>query len=54
MPPGVVPVSESAISSPEEISRLSAAGYRLFLIGETFMKEKDPGLACSRFIESLY
>jgi indole-3-glycerol phosphate synthase len=53
MPPGVVPVSESGLSNPDEIRRLSEAGYRLFLMGETFMKEEDPGLACSRLIASL-
>ncbi len=53
MPPGVVPVSESGLSSPQEIRNLAEAGYRLFLMGETFMKEKDPGLACRRLIESL-
>jgi indole-3-glycerol phosphate synthase len=53
MPAGVVPVSESGLSKPEEIRRLSAAGYRLFLMGETFMREKDPGQACRSLIESL-
>jgi indole-3-glycerol phosphate synthase len=53
MPSGVVPVSESGISNPDEIRRLSEAGYSLFLMGETFMKEQDPGLACSRFMESI-
>lgn len=53
MPPGVVPVSESGLSSPNEIRSLAEAGYRLFLVGEAFMKEKDPGLACRRLIESL-
>lgn len=53
MPPGVVPVSESGISRPEEVRRLKKAGYQLFLMGENFMKEKDPGEACRRFIEKL-
>ncbi|MCK4879025.1 MAG: indole-3-glycerol-phosphate synthase [Bacteroidales bacterium] len=53
MPPGVVPVSESGLSHPEEIRKLWDAGYRLFLMGETFMKEKDPGVACRNLIESL-
>ena len=34
MPYGVTPVSESGISKPEEIEKLSAAGYKLFLMGE--------------------
>ena len=53
MPPGVVPVSESGLSHPKEIRKLWAAGYRLFLMGETFMKERDPGAACRRLMESL-
>ena len=53
MPPGVVPVSESGLSSPDEIKKLWAAGYRLFLMGENFMKEKDPGLACQSLINKL-
>lgn len=53
MPHGVIPVSESGISHPDEIKKLSAAGYRLFLMGETFMKEEDPGLACRRLMDRL-
>lgn len=53
MPEGVIPVSESGLSSPGEIVSLSEAGYRLFLMGETFMKEKDPGAACKKLIEGL-
>ncbi len=53
LPPGVIPVSESGLTSPGEIRKLWMAGYRLFLMGETFMKEKNPGEACRRLIESL-
>lgn len=53
MPVGVVPVSESGLSTPGEIGKLSAAGYRLFLMGEAFMKEKDPGAACNLLMEKL-
>lgn len=53
MPDGVIPVSESGLSSPGEIARLSEAGYRLFLMGETFMREKDPGAACKKLIADL-
>ena len=53
MPYGVIPVSESGISKPEEIERLSAAGYKLFLMGERFMKQDDPGLACRDFMNKL-
>lgn len=53
MPAGVVPVSESGLSSPSEIRKLSEAGFRLFLMGESFMKEKDPGAACSQLMKKL-
>lgn len=53
IPPGVVPVSESGLSSPGEVRKLKEAGYELFLMGENFMKQKDPGDACRRFIEEL-
>jgi indole-3-glycerol phosphate synthase len=53
MPAGVVAVSESGLGHPEEIRKLSAAGYRLFLMGETFMKERDPGAACRRLMKRL-
>lgn len=53
MPPNVIPVSESGLSRPEELLKLWNAGYRLFLMGENFMKEKDPGAACRSFIKQL-
>ncbi len=53
MPPGVVPVSESGLSRPEEVRKLGAAGYKLFLMGENFMKEQDPGAACGHFISKI-
>lgn len=53
IPEGTVPVSESGLSSPEEVRKLKLAGYKLFLMGENFMKEKDPGDACRRFMNEL-
>ena len=46
-------VSESGISHPETICRLRAAGFRGFLIGETFMKTHRPGDALKDFISPL-
>jgi len=37
----------------ETIVTLKKAGFRGFLIGETFMKEPDPGEAFSAFINQL-
>ena len=53
MPAGIVPVSESGLGDPREMKVLHDAGYRLFLMGENFMKESDPGAACKRFIDHL-
>lgn len=46
-------VSESGIANPETIKLLRQAGYRGFLIGETFMKADNPGDALRQFIEAL-
>jgi indole-3-glycerol phosphate synthase len=53
MPGGVIPVSESGLGNPGKIKELHASGYRLFLIGETFMSHPDPGEACKEFIKNL-
>jgi len=52
-PSDVVPVSESGLSHPDEIRKLRAAGYELFLMGENFMKDRDPGAACHQFLNNL-
>ena len=46
-------VSESGISPPETIYRLRTAGFRGFLIGETFMKTPQPGDALKGFIQGI-
>ncbi len=46
-------VAESGISKPEDIVALRNYGFDGFLIGERFMKEKDPGLAFRSFVASL-
>jgi len=48
-----VKISESGISDPESIAQLRAAGFKGFLIGETFMKTDNPGNSCKEFIEKL-
>lgn len=44
-PPGITLVSESGLSVPAQLAELEAIGVSAFLIGETFMREEDPGLA---------
>ena len=46
-------VSESGISNPDTVKALRQAGFRGFLIGETFMKTPAPGLALRDFITHL-
>ena len=53
LPQDRVLVSESGISRPDTIRLLRQAGYRGFLIGETFMKANDPGEALRDFIEQI-
>ena len=53
LPRDRVLVSESGISSPSVIHDLRALGFRGFLIGETFMRQSDPGQALSAFITDL-
>ena len=50
---GPIMISESGISSPETVRKLREAGFRGFLMGETFMKEPDPGAALATFIQAL-
>ncbi|MBW5446629.1 indole-3-glycerol phosphate synthase TrpC [Cohnella sp. CFH 77786] len=45
MPAGVVAVSESAISTPDDIAFVRAAGAQAVLVGEHFMRQPDPGAA---------
>ena len=53
LPQDSVLVSESGISNPEIVKRLRTAGFRGFLIGETFMKTDVPGDTLAQFIGGL-
>ena len=48
-----VKVSESGISNPQTVRELREAGFRGFLIGETFMREPQPGQALKEFIAKI-
>ncbi len=50
MPPGTVTVSESAISTPEDIAFVREAGAMAVLVGEHFMRQPDPGAAVNRLL----
>lgn len=41
-------VTESGIVSGDDVRRMRAAGVDAFLVGETFMRERDPGAALQR------
>ena len=45
LPGHVTAVAESGIRSPEDLSRLGAAGYDAFLVGERLITQPDPGAA---------
>ena len=46
-------VSESGISARVTVAQLRQAGFRGFLIGETFMKTEQPGETLAKFIGGL-
>jgi indole-3-glycerol phosphate synthase len=51
--PGVVlRVAESGIRGRDDIDRLTRAGYDAFLIGETLMREREPGAALASLLGS--
>ena len=50
IPNGVIAVSESGLQSRADVEKLSAAGYRAFLIGERFMTDSDPAAAIQALI----
>jgi indole-3-glycerol phosphate synthase len=41
-------VTESGIATTADVARMRAAGVEAFLVGETFMREADPGAALRR------
>ena len=53
LPQDAVLVSESGISDPEIVKRLRTAGFRGFLIGETFMKTEQPGETLQNFLQDI-
>jgi indole-3-glycerol phosphate synthase len=53
IPISFIKVAESGIDTPETISELRKYGFKGFLMGERFMREKQPEKACAEFIKHL-
>ena len=50
IPASVVRVTESGIATADDVSRLRAARFDAFLIGESLMRQPDPGTALSELL----
>jgi indole-3-glycerol phosphate synthase len=50
IPASVLRVAESGIASSQDIERLRAAGFNGFLIGESLMRQADPGAALAELL----
>ena len=53
LPKNCLKVAESGFQTCEDVKNLFTIGYDAFLIGESFMKSEDPGMAAARFINDL-
>ncbi|NNK87109.1 MAG: indole-3-glycerol phosphate synthase TrpC [Flavobacteriaceae bacterium] len=53
IPDSMTKVSESGLHSARVITELRSFGYRGFLIGESFMKTDNPGIAATNLIKVL-
>jgi len=50
VPRAVVRVAESGITGPEDLARLRTAGFDAFLIGESLVRQPDPGAALTAML----
>jgi indole-3-glycerol phosphate synthase len=50
IPASAIRVAESGISTPDDIARLRTAGFDAFLIGESLMRQPDPGAALAKLL----
>lgn len=53
LPTEAATISESGINDPKVAGDLQLAGFDGLLIGESFMKNEDPAVACAEFVEAL-
>jgi len=51
IPSAVVRVTESGISTRDDLARLRKAGFDAFLIGESLMRQPDPGVALAELLK---
>lgn len=52
-PANIVRVAESGIRSSEDVTRLRAAGYNAFLVGESLMRASHPGEALQELLNGV-
>jgi indole-3-glycerol phosphate synthase len=53
LPQNSLKVAESGIKTDDDVRTMFKAGYKAFLIGETFMNAADPGFAARQFVKNL-
>lgn len=53
LPATLIRISESGLSSAENVRYLRNAGFEGFLMGENFMKTSNPAHACKQFIAEI-
>ncbi len=53
IPEGFIKVAESGIDEPEQVRLFKENGYGAFLIGEYFMKSRQPGQSLEQFIQQI-
>ena len=52
IPPGHEVVTESGIGTTADVQRMLAAGVKRFLVGESLMRQPNPGVALKRLVAS--
>ena len=52
IPADRIVVTESGISTAQDVKRMRDAGVNAFLVGEAFMRAEDPGIALAKLFEN--
>jgi indole-3-glycerol phosphate synthase len=52
IPSSVVRVAESGLSTADDLARLRVAGFHTFLVGESLMRQPDPGAALEALLSA--